>query len=164
MHLRVPHNPSTTYTWRLFRLDINVLNLSYTNTIKMMLHEADSCSQTVTSGHMDWRNPTALLLFFSFVSSCADRWAVSNDYLLRNISIAGWNRSRQQRVDLDITCVAKGPSHSLNGGELSWQKWRMCIEFNGREGDAPYMGKGRVQLVIHSASLVEVAFPYGDSM
>lgn len=61
---------------------------------------------------------------------------------------------------------------------LSWQRWRMVLGFNGREGlvlhnltytdplappgAPPPPGPGRVRPVLHRASLVEMAVPYGD--
>nr|WHU50174.1 copper amine oxidase [Chlamydomonas reinhardtii] len=72
----------------------------------------------------------------------------------------------------------EGPSFSLDGPVLSWQRWRMVLGFNGREGlvlhnltytdplappgAPPPPGPGRVRPVLHRASLVEMAVPYGD--
>ncbi|GLI66897.1 hypothetical protein VaNZ11_010924 [Volvox africanus] len=76
--------------------------------------------------------------------------------------------SKPWRNDIKPLYVVQpqGPSFSLNGAELSWQKWRMRIGFNGREGlvlhGVSYTDNGRVRPVLHRASLVEMAVPYGD--
>ncbi|KAG2422471.1 hypothetical protein HXX76_015995 [Chlamydomonas incerta] len=72
----------------------------------------------------------------------------------------------------------EGPSFRLEGPVLSWQRWRLLLGFNGREGlvlhnvtytdplvppgAPPPPGPGRVRRVLHRASLVEMAVPYGD--
>ncbi|PNH03386.1 Primary amine oxidase, partial [Tetrabaena socialis] len=60
----------------------------------------------------------------------------------------------------------EGPSFSLDGNELSWQRWRVRLGFNGREGlvlhNLTYLDGGRRRPVMHRASLVEMAVPYGD--
>ena len=51
---------------------------------------------------------------------------------------------------------------------LTWQRWRLRVGFNSREGvvlhDVRYDDPtaGRVRPVLHRASLVEMAVPYGD--
>ncbi|KAG2486353.1 hypothetical protein HYH03_014934 [Edaphochlamys debaryana] len=64
----------------------------------------------------------------------------------------------------------QGPSFSLSGHVLSWQRWRMRLGFNGREGlvlhTVSYRDPSRPgcpeRPVLHRASLVEMAVPYGD--
>jgi primary-amine oxidase len=56
-----------------------------------------------------------------------------------------------------------GPSFQVSDDNLvKWQKWTLCIGFNYREGlvlhDVRYDGRP----VMHRASLVEMAVPYGD--
>jgi primary-amine oxidase len=60
----------------------------------------------------------------------------------------------------------EGPSFSINGYEVSWQKWNFHIGFNSREGLTlhylTYNDEGKVRPVIYRASLSEMVVPYGD--
>ena len=55
-----------------------------------------------------------------------------------------------------------GPSFTVTGNKIVWQKWSLTISFNYREGlvlhDVHYEGRP----VLNRASLVEMAVPYGD--
>ena len=55
-----------------------------------------------------------------------------------------------------------GPSFHVTGNLVEWQKWTFRVGFNYREGlvlhDVRYDGRP----VVHRASLVEMAVPYGD--
>jgi len=75
----------------------------------------------------------------------------------------------QLRTDLqqlDIT-QPNGPSFTVNGHEVQWQKWHFRLGFNSREGlvlyTIGYEDQGRVRPIIYRASLVEMVVPYGDS-
>ena len=54
----------------------------------------------------------------------------------------------------------------VEGNLVRWQKWNIRVSFNYREGlvlhNVGYEDGGRVRPVIHRASLVEMAVPYGD--
>ncbi|KAI9369682.1 copper amine oxidase [Aspergillus egyptiacus] len=56
----------------------------------------------------------------------------------------------------------EGPSFSVNGNHLSWEKWTMRVGFNYREGltlhDVRYDGRS----VFYRLSLAEMFVPYGD--
>lgn len=60
----------------------------------------------------------------------------------------------------------EGPSFSINGHEIKWQKWSMRIGFTPREGlviyTVGYEDKGRVRPILYRASLSEMVVPYGD--
>ncbi|KAI8472761.1 MAG: copper amine oxidase [Monoraphidium minutum] len=60
----------------------------------------------------------------------------------------------------------EGPSFSVEGGLVKWQKWQMRVSFNYREGlvlhSVAYEDGGKLRPVLHRASLVEMAVPYGD--
>src|SRR6185436_16416179 len=60
----------------------------------------------------------------------------------------------------------EGPSFTLAGHELSWQKWRMRIGFTPREGlvihTVSYEDQGRERPVLYRASLSDMVVPYGD--
>jgi primary-amine oxidase len=59
-----------------------------------------------------------------------------------------------------------GPSFSLNGQELTWQKWRMRIGFNAREGlvlyGITYQDGDRERSILERAALCDMVVPYGD--
>jgi primary-amine oxidase len=63
----------------------------------------------------------------------------------------------------------EGPSFTLDGHELRWQRWRLRIGFNHREGlvlhELGYEDPGppaRVRPVAHRLSLAEMVVPYRD--
>ncbi len=65
-----------------------------------------------------------------------------------------------------LAVCPQGPSFALDGSLLRWQRWRMRLGFTGREGlvlhGVAYDDGGRPRPVLHRASLVEMAVPYGD--
>ncbi|MEJ7894041.1 MAG: primary-amine oxidase [Solirubrobacteraceae bacterium] len=60
----------------------------------------------------------------------------------------------------------EGPSFAVDGHEVRWQKWRLRLGFNGREGltlhQVGYEDSGRLRPVLSRASLSEMWIPYGD--
>ncbi|MEC4018579.1 primary-amine oxidase [Streptomyces sp. H27-D2] len=60
----------------------------------------------------------------------------------------------------------EGPSFALSGHRLSWQNWRMRIDFNAREGLVHHLVQHqdgeRERSVLHRASLAEMAVPYAE--
>jgi primary-amine oxidase len=59
-----------------------------------------------------------------------------------------------------------GPSFTVDGWSVSWQKWQLRVGFNPREGlvlhQVGYADKGRLRPVVYRASLSEMVVPYGD--
>ncbi len=59
-----------------------------------------------------------------------------------------------------------GPSFTLDGNELRWQRWRMRIGFNHREGlvlhQVGYEDQGELRPVAHRLSFAEMVVPYRD--
>jgi primary-amine oxidase len=59
-----------------------------------------------------------------------------------------------------------GVSFAIDGWEVRWQKWRLRLGFNAREGlvlyTIGYEDNGRLRSVIHRASVAELVIPYGD--
>jgi primary-amine oxidase len=59
----------------------------------------------------------------------------------------------------------EGPSFTVEGNEVRWQKWRLRIGFNAREGlvlhAIGYEDGGRLRPVMHRAALSEMVVPYG---
>jgi primary-amine oxidase len=60
---------------------------------------------------------------------------------------------------------ADGPSFTVEGNEVRWQKWRLRVGFNAREGlvlhAIGYEDGGRLRPVLHRAALSEMVVPYG---
>jgi primary-amine oxidase len=60
----------------------------------------------------------------------------------------------------------EGPSFSIKGHEIHWQKWSLRIGFTPREGlvlyTVGYEDQGRVRPILYRASLAEMVVPYGD--
>ncbi|MEV0637468.1 primary-amine oxidase [Streptomyces sp. NPDC050619] len=59
-----------------------------------------------------------------------------------------------------------GPSFTVDGHEVRWQKWRLRIGFTPREGlvlhQVGYDDRGTLRPVLYRASLSEMYVPYGD--
>jgi primary-amine oxidase len=59
-----------------------------------------------------------------------------------------------------------GPSFTLDGHELRWQKWRLRLGFTPREGlvlhTVSYEDQGRARPILHRASVADMVVPYGD--
>ena len=67
--------------------------------------------------------------------------------------------------DLNIT-QPDGPSFSVDGFHVAWQKWDLRVGFNAREGlvlhNISYQDKGRKRPIMHRVSMPEMVVPYGD--
>ena len=81
-----------------------------------------------------------------------------------------WTRSHitETRTDskpLEII-QSEGPSFTVNGHEIRWQKWSFRIGFTPREGlvlyTVGYEDQGRVRPILYRASLSDMVVPYGD--
>jgi primary-amine oxidase len=59
-----------------------------------------------------------------------------------------------------------GPSFTLDGRLLRWQRWELRVGFSTREGlvlhEIGYRDGGRLRPICHRASLAELVVPYGD--
>ena len=59
-----------------------------------------------------------------------------------------------------------GPSFTISGQEIRWQKWRFRYTMHPREGlvlqMVGYEDEGRLRPILYRASLSEMAVPYGD--
>lgn len=78
------------------------------------------------------------------------------------------DRVPNQRTDLrkiDIT-QQDGPSFTVDGYQVNWQKWKFVIGFNAREGltlhHLRYSDEGEDRSILYRASLTEMVVPYGD--
>ncbi|GAA1001762.1 primary-amine oxidase [Subtercola frigoramans] len=73
------------------------------------------------------------------------------------------------RTDLKALEITQpdGPSFTVNGNEVSWQKWNFRVGFTPREGlvlhQLGYDDKGRRRSIAHRISLSEMVVPYADT-
>ncbi len=83
---------------------------------------------------------------------------------------SNWHRSYQKEFrdglrPLEIV-QAEGPSFSVDGYEVAWQKWKFRIGFTPREGlvlhDVSYLDAGRQRPILYRAAICEMVVPYGD--
>lgn len=89
-----------------------------------------------------------------------DEWMFSPD-----------NRPAFDRPRTDVRPIEvvqpEGPSFTVDGWAVAWQKWSLRVAFNPREGlvlhQVSYKDKGTVRPVVYRASLSEMVVPYGDS-
>ena len=75
---------------------------------------------------------------------------------------------KEFRTDLKPLDVVQpeGPSFSVDGNIVSWQKWSFRVGYTRREGlvlhGIGYSDQGRNRPIIYRASLSELVVPYGD--
>jgi primary-amine oxidase len=78
------------------------------------------------------------------------------------------DRRTDFRTDIRPLVITQpqGPSFTVEGSHVRWQKWSLVIGFNGREGltlnHVRYEDGGRQRSVLYRASLSEMVVPYGD--
>ncbi len=72
---------------------------------------------------------------------------------------------RQDLRPLEIV-QPEGPSFSVEGHSVNWQRWSLRLGMNAHEGlvlhTVGYRDKGHVRPVLHRASVSEMVVPYGD--
>jgi primary-amine oxidase len=72
---------------------------------------------------------------------------------------------RRDLKPLAIT-QGEGPSFQVRGHAIEWQKWRLRVGFNAREGltlhTISYEDRGRPRSILYRASVSEMWIPYGD--
>jgi primary-amine oxidase len=81
-----------------------------------------------------------------------------------------WYRSYQKEHRQGVRPLeivqSEGPSFTVNGYEVAWQKWKFRIGFTPREGlvlhDVSYSDSGRERPVLYRAAVCEMVVPYGD--
>ncbi len=74
-------------------------------------------------------------------------------------------RFRQDLKPLEIT-QPEGPSFTVDGHKVTWQKWHLRVGFTPREGlvlhTVGYEDQGRIRPVLYRASLSDMVVPYGE--
>jgi primary-amine oxidase len=74
----------------------------------------------------------------------------------------------QLRDDLKPIEISQpaGPSFTVQGWAINWQKWSLRVGFNPREGlvlhQLGYTDAGRLRPIMYRAALSEMVVPYGD--
>ena len=72
---------------------------------------------------------------------------------------------RQDLKPLEIT-QPEGPSFTVDGHGVAWQKWRLRIGFTPREGlvlyNIGYEDQGRIRPILYRAALSDMVVPYGE--
>ncbi|MGO9874751.1 MAG: primary-amine oxidase [Acidimicrobiia bacterium] len=60
----------------------------------------------------------------------------------------------------------EGPSFTIDGNVLCWQRWSMRVSLDPHEGlvfhTVGYEDHGRIRSILHRASITEMVVPYGD--
>ena len=73
--------------------------------------------------------------------------------------------TRSDLKPLEIT-QPEGPSFTVEGHLVRWQKWQIRVGFHVRDGlifhEIGYEDKGRLRPIMHRASMAEMVVPYGD--
>jgi primary-amine oxidase len=83
---------------------------------------------------------------------------------------SNWTRKyiTDTRTDLKPLEIVQsdGPSFTVHGHEIRWQKWRLRIGFTPREGlvlyTVKYEDRGNLRSILYRASLCDMVVPYGD--
>ncbi|MFW0794857.1 primary-amine oxidase [Gordonia sp. CPCC 205515] len=77
--------------------------------------------------------------------------------------IAGPTRTTQKPIEIT---QPEGPSFTVTGNLVEWEKWSLRVGFDAREGlvlhQLGFDDGGRTRPVIHRASIAEMVVPYGD--
>jgi primary-amine oxidase len=83
---------------------------------------------------------------------------------------ANWAREYIPNMRTDLKPVeiiqAEGPSFTVEGNQVSWQKWKFRVGFTAREGlvlhTIAYNDDGVERPILYRASICEMVVPYGD--
>ncbi|MCK9898804.1 primary-amine oxidase [Frankia sp. Cpl3] len=80
-------------------------------------------------------------------------------------NVPAFDRLRTDLRPIEIR-QPQGPSFTLDGHVLRWQKWDLLVGFTPREGlvlhQIAYTDRGRRRLIVQRASVSEMFVPYGD--
>jgi primary-amine oxidase len=72
---------------------------------------------------------------------------------------------RTTQRPIEIT-QPEGPSFTLEGNLLTWEKWQLRVGFDAREGltlhQIGFLDGGRLRPIVHRASIAEMVVPYAD--
>jgi primary-amine oxidase len=80
-------------------------------------------------------------------------------------NVPAFTELRDDLKPIEIT-QPQGASFTVDGTEVRWQKWRLRLGFNAREGlvlhEVGYEDGGQLRPILYRASLSEMFIPYGD--
>jgi primary-amine oxidase len=83
-----------------------------------------------------------------------------------NYDVASVGPLRTDLRPLEIT-QSEGPSFTVSGNVIEWQRWRMHVHIDAVEGlvlsDVSYADQGRRRSILHRAAISEMVVPYGDT-
>src|SRR3954451_2194367 len=87
------------------------------------------------------------------------------DLMAREGNVPAFDKLRDDVRPIEIT-QPEGASFAIEGHEVRWQKWRLRIGFNAKEGltlhEVGYEDRGKLRPIMHRVSLSEMFVPYGD--
>ncbi|MGI9197074.1 MAG: primary-amine oxidase [Candidatus Nanopelagicales bacterium] len=100
----------------------------------------------------------------------AEVLAVEDDALIPIPDTSGPYRSDQTGGQVTLRELAitqpDGPSFTVDGWAIAWERWRLRIGFDQREGlvihDVRFIDEGRERRIAHRMSVAELVIPYGD--
>ncbi len=83
---------------------------------------------------------------------------------------SNWAREYIPNLRTDLKPIeiiqAEGPSFTVEGNHVSWQKWKFRVGFTAREGlvlhTISYTDDGLERPILYRASICEMVVPYGD--
>jgi len=82
-----------------------------------------------------------------------------------NFDVESAGAQRDDIAPLEII-QPDGPSFSVDGNVVRWQRWQLHVGFTPREGlvlnQIGYEDQGRLRSILYRASLSEMVVPYGD--
>ena len=82
-----------------------------------------------------------------------------------NYSAEFVEKFREDLKPLEIT-QPEGPSFTVDGWKVTWQKWHLRVGFTPREGlvihTVGYEDQGRIRPILHRAALSDMVVPYGE--
>jgi primary-amine oxidase len=95
----------------------------------------------------------------------------SERFMFEGDDFAGENRPAFTEFRSDVKPIEitqpEGPSFTVEGYLVSWQKWSVRVGFNPREGlvlhQVAYTDRGVERPVLYRAALSEMVVPYGDT-
>ncbi|WP_433710227.1 primary-amine oxidase [Nocardia sp. CA-084685] len=78
-------------------------------------------------------------------------------------AVTGPPRTTQRPIEIT---QPQGPSFTVDGNLVEWEKWSLRVGFDAREGlvlhQIGFRDGDRVRPIIHRASIAEMVVPYGD--
>ena len=86
-------------------------------------------------------------------------------WIFEDGNVPSFTQYRDDVKPIEIT-QPEGPSFTVDGHHVQWQKWDLRIGFTPREGlvlhQIGYDDRGTLRPIIHRAGLAEMYVPYGD--